>query len=93
MAVDRNAEITIHYGCLRHSCINDNHNSQVLPELWLSVSWQICTRKANKLSFMSQELNKTQPWIIDFQITNYRKTEAYYYLFQITNLMHNSFIL
>jgi hypothetical protein len=27
---------------------------------------------------MSQELNKTQPWIIDFQLTNYRITKGYY---------------
>jgi hypothetical protein len=50
----------------------------MLPELWFSVSWQISTRKANKLSFMSQELNKTQLWIIHFQLTNYRITTAYY---------------
>jgi hypothetical protein len=50
----------------------------VLPELLLSVSWQISTREANKLSFTSQELSKTQLWTIDFQLTNYRITKAYY---------------
>ena len=65
MAVNLNVEIKIHEGCLRHSCINDHHSSQVLPELWLSVSWQTSTRKSNKLSFIGQELNKTQLWITD----------------------------
>jgi len=41
-------------GGTHNSCINDHHKSQVLPELWLSVSWQITDTKAKKLSFVSQ---------------------------------------